>query len=186
MLGIVGPVATLVAAPRLPKKRFTLDKCTDPDRLSELSERHRNPELLQPERSTNYLKWAYGSLLASQPGEESMAIFTFTDNAGLDGWFALGFQVRGGLDQIQSARLLDVVWPRSEASFTEVMPAIIEAARSRADLLSMKGRVGLGLHDGDVGVRRRALLAPEGFILGKLAATAELVERADFPFVDRY
>ncbi len=186
MLGIVGPVATLVAAPRLPKKRFKIEYCVDLDRLADLSERSRNPGLLQPERSTSYLRWLYGGLPTTEADGQKMCIYAFNDDAGLEGWFSLIFEPRGGFDQIRSARLLDVVWLQDRSSFTDVLPAIIEVARRRTDLLSIRGRVGFGLHDGDMGLRRRTLLAPEGFILSRTPPTADLVQQADFPFADRY
>ncbi len=186
MLGVVGPLATLVAAPRLPKKRFQIEYCVDLDRLSDLSRRHRKPELLQPERSSAYLRWLYGGLPAVEADGQKMSIYTFRNDAGEEGWFAMVFEPRGGLEQIRSARLLDVVWPQNRSSFTDVLPAIVEVARRRTDLLSMRGRVGFGLHDGDLGLRRRTLLAPEGFIFGRSPATADLVQQADFPFSDRY
>ena len=186
MLGHLGPIATLVAAPRFPKKRFKIDYCVDLDRLSELSERYRKPELLQPERSPAYLRWLYGGLPAIPSDDPTMAIYTFIDEAGLEGWFCLAYQSRGGQEQIRSARLVDVVWPQTRTSFAEVLPAIMEAARLRSDLLSMRGRVGLGLQDRVMGLRRRTLLAPEGFLFSRSPATGELVQHADFPFADRY
>ena len=186
LLGLLGPAATLVSAPRLPKKRFKIDYCVDLDRLSELSERFRKPDLLQPERSRAYLDWVYGGLPTTPGDNQKLATYTFIDNAGVEGWFSLVFEPRGGLQQIRSARLVDVVWPETRMSFAEVLPAVTQAARVRSDLLSIRGRVGLGLQDRMMGLRRRTLLAPEGFLLSRSPSTSDLVPQADFPFADRY
>ena len=83
-------------------------------------------------------------------------------------------------------RLTDVVWPAGRLSVTDVLPAIIELAHHRADVLSIRGRVGLALPGGVKGVRRRPLLAPEGFLVSRTPSTGELVKLADLPFADRY
>ncbi len=45
----VGPLASLVGAPRIPANRFALEPCVDAERLAAIAERNRNPEFLQPE-----------------------------------------------------------------------------------------------------------------------------------------
>jgi hypothetical protein len=186
LLRAFGPLATIAAAPRLPAGRFRVDYCTDYEKLSALSDRYRRPDLLQPERSAPDLQWVYGTLPASPPPDESGAIFSFTDPGGHEGWFALSFDTRGHLDQIRCARLKDVVWPQERVPFIDVLPAIAETARPWADVLAIRGRVGLNLRDRNGGLRRRALLAPEAFLFCRSPAASELATRADFPFADRY
>ena len=106
MIGVVGPLATLFAAPRLPRNRFKVDYCADLDRLSELSERYRKPELLQPDRLTDYLRWAYGGLTATPTDDQKVGTYAFIDDSGVEGWFSLSFDPRGGLEQIRIARLV--------------------------------------------------------------------------------
>jgi hypothetical protein len=186
-LTAAGPLATLVAGPRLPKNRFKVEPTKDIERLAEVAERNQNPAFLQPERSAPYLQWAYGSLLESTEFKESgSAIYRFSSSSGHEGWFSLIFARRGHRDQIRAARLKDVVWPFEHMAFTDVIPAIAEAARDRTDLLSIRGRVGLALEDRVLGMRRRTLLAPEGYVLGRNPPTAEIAKVADFPFADRY
>jgi hypothetical protein len=98
----------------------------------------------------------------------------------------LDFGRRGRHEQIRCARLTDVVWPFRRLSFVDVLPAIIEVAHRRSDVLSIRGRIGMGLRDGLMGLRRRTLLAPEGFFVSRTPPTGELVRLADFPFADRY
>lgn len=181
-----GPLATLVAGPRLPVGRFRVEYCTDLEQLSALSERHQTPDLMQPERSVPYLRWVYGMIPASPGPHQSAAIYTFTDGAGDEGWFSLDFDLRGRSQQIRCARLKDVVWPRARMPFLEVLPAITEAARQRADVLAIRGRVGLSLHDRERGLRRRTLLAPEGYLFSRSPSSVELAALADLPFADRY
>jgi hypothetical protein len=186
-LKAAGPLATLVAGPRIPKNRLKVEPSKDIERLAEVAERNLNPAFLQPERSAPYLKWVYGSwLLSPDVKEAGSAIYRFSSSAGQEGWFSLIFARRGHRDQIRAARVNDVVWPFEHMAFTEVIPAMAEAARDRADLLSIRGRVGLSLQDRVLGIRRRTLLAPEGYVLGRNPPTAEVVKVADFPFADRY
>ena len=73
-LRAAGPLATLVAGPRLPKNR--LRRGTDPKTSNawpQIAERNQNPALLQPERSASYLKWAYGPWLESPDFKEDGA-----------------------------------------------------------------------------------------------------------------
>jgi hypothetical protein len=188
VLRTIGPLANLFGAPRCPVNHFSVERCGDVERLAAIAERNRNPQLLQPERSVSYLRWCYGPALDSPPNEDShQAIYRFADQEGVEGWFALGFDKRGQKNQIRSARLVDVVWPSQRISFTDVLPAILAAARSKSDLFSIRGRVGLGLRDGAIrGLRRRPLLAPEGCLTSKSPPSAELAKLADFPFADRY
>ena len=189
VLRTIGPLASLVAAPRCPVNRFRLESCIDVDRLAAIAERNRDRQWLQPERSVPYLRWCYGPVLdsAGTEGPADNAIYRFADQEGLEGWFALTFARRGRNQQIRSARLVDVVWPTQRLSFADVLPAVIAAARPRSDMLSIRGRVGLGLQDGAIrGLRRRPLLAPEGFLSSKSRPSAELGKLADFPFADRY
>src|SRR5262249_8044868 len=152
-----------------------------------IAERNLNPDLLQPERSVPYLRWLFGSMPKSPSNaENSSVIYRFEDQAGRDGWFAIRFERRGRDDQIKSARVADGGWPFPDLAFTDVLPAIIEVAKDRSDVLSIRGRVGLALQDGSLRLRRRTLLAPEGFLLSKTPPTNELVKVADFPFTDRY
>jgi hypothetical protein len=182
----LGPVATLVAAPRVPRHRFAIESCADFERLAQIAEQDRNPELLQPDRSAAYLHWVYGSSPVKPMPDQAQEIFAFKDENGREGWFALRFDRRGRLEQIRTTRLIDVVWPVGHMNFTDVLPAILEIARPRADLVSIRGRVGLGLRDGVGGWRRRELLAPEGYLISRDPPAGELVNAADLPFADRY
>jgi hypothetical protein len=129
----------------------------------------------------------YSAWLEPQDKSESKTvIYRFSSSRGHEGWFSLTFGSRGQRDQIRAARLNDVVWPFQEMAFTDVIPAIAQAARDQTDVLSIRGRVGLALQERMLGLRRRALLAPEGYVLGRNPPTAEVVKVADFPFADRY
>ena len=146
------------------------------------------PALLQPDRSVAYLDWVYGSLPTTPATGQAQQVFAFRDaaGAGLEGWFSLRFDRRGHDEQIRTARLVHVVWPQDRVQFAEVLPPILEVSRADCDLLSLRGRVGLGLGDRGTGLRRRALLAAEGYLVSRNPPTSELVTRADFPFADRY
>ena len=184
----LGPLASLVAAPRLPANRFRLESCVDVEHLAAIAARNRNPQWLQPERSVPYLRWCYGPAISSGGSEGAdQVVYRFANQDSLEGWFALTFDRRGRNSQIRNARLIDAVWPTERLSFTDVLPAVIAAARPRTDLLSIRGRVGLALQDGAIrGLRRRPLLAPEAFLNSKSSPSAELGNVADFPFADRY
>ena len=129
-----GPLATLFGRPRLPKNRLRLDPCKDLDRLAEIAERDRDPAFLQPERSVPYLKWVYGSWVDAPGSGETgdVAVYRFATPAGHEGWFSIGYSLRGGRKQIRAARLNDVVWPVEHMPFTDVIPAIVEVVKPRA------------------------------------------------------
>ena len=176
----------MIASLRIPGNRYQVEYCADLEKLAQLAARCRNPKLLQPERSVAHLKWQYGEPSGAPQDGQTKSIYTFNDRAGNEGWFALGFDRRGREDQIRTARLMDAVWPEERLSFTELLPAVIAAARRNTDMLSIRGRVGLKLNENSRGLKRRTLLAPEGFLLSTAPASSELVGLADFPFVDRY
>jgi hypothetical protein len=183
-----GPLATLFGRPRLPKNRLRLEPSKDLDRLAEIAERDRDPAFLQPERSVPYLKWVYGSWVEA-PGlgeTEDTVIYRFRTPDGHEGWFSIGYAHRGCRKQIRAACLKDVVWPVERMPFTDVIPAIVEVVKPRSDVLSIRGRVGTGLKDRVLGLRKRTLLAPEGFLIGRNPSTADLINVADFPFADRF
>ena len=79
-----------------------------------------------------------------------MCIYAFNNDAGLEGWFSLIFRKlgEGWIDPERDARR---GLGAGSSSFIDVLPAIIEVARGRTDLLSMRGRVGFGLRDGEWG-----------------------------------
>jgi hypothetical protein len=182
-----GPLASLIAAPRRRRNPFRVEYCADLDRLADIAERDRNPRFLQADRSPAYLRWVYSSVPPTEGAEgASLTLHRFQDTTGREGWFGLSFVPRGRDDQIRSARLYDVVWPHEHYAFAEILPAIVEVAAQRTDLLSIRGRIGLGLSDRIAGLRRRTLLAPEGFIVSKTPPSSELAALADFPFADRY
>jgi hypothetical protein len=188
-LRAASPLADLVAVAR-PRNSLALDYCTDLDRLAAIAERCRNRQLLQPDRSVAYLKWLYGSLREPEAADQTRRIYRFRSTAGDEGWFAVAHDRRGRTDQIRTTRVLDVIWPVDRMSFRDVLPALVEVARQSSDLLSIRGRIGLGLGTGRAarvrGLNRRSLLAPEGYFISRNPPTAELVGRADFPFADRY
>jgi hypothetical protein len=188
MLRVLGPVAAPLLTRRAGKGRFVVDYSVDLDRLAGIAARNRNPALLQPDRSAAYLDWVYGSLPAAPSSGQAQQVFAFRDaaGAGLEGWFSIRFDRRGQFEQIRTARLVDAVWPEERMSFTDVLPAILDVAKAGCDLVSIRGRVGLGLADRTDGLKRRPLLAAEGYLLSRTPPTGELVTLADFPFADRY
>jgi hypothetical protein len=186
LLRWLGPGVDLLASLRIPRNAFQIEYTNDLEKLAAISDRNRNLDLLQPERSVEHLKWQHGTPPPSPDETAGKALYTFSGMNGVEGWFSLANARRGGHEQIRCASLLDVVWPESRISFAEVLPAILAVARRNNDLLSIRGRVGLGLSDGKAGLKRRTLLAPEGFLLSQQPASGELVRLADLPFIDRY
>ena len=176
----------MIAARRPRNHRFRVEYCSDFERLAALAERCHDPKLLQPNRSAAYLRWVYGPLPEVPDDKQARLVYTFRRDDGSEGWFAVTFARRGRLDQIRTTRLLDVVWPSDKLAFPDLLPAILEVAATRSDLLSIRGRTGLGLGHDVKGLRRRNLLAPEGYFVSRNPPTPELVTVADFPFADRY
>ena len=186
-LRTAGAPMNLITRMRLPATRLKVDYCVDFERLAAIAERCLNPRFLQAEHSVPYLKWVYGGISSSlKLKDNERAIFRFTNPAGAEGWFSVYFSPRGRHGQIRSVRLLDVVWPDEQMSFADVLGALVAVAKSGCDLVSIRGRVGLGLRDGELGLRQRSLIAPEGFLFSKTPPTADLIKLADLPFADRY
>jgi hypothetical protein len=179
-----GAVATFLVAPRRPKCRLRVEPCQDLERLAAIADRDRDPEGLECERGVPYLRWIYES--PSQDPSSSHHLYRFSDDRGNEGWFALNYSRRGRAQQVQAARLIDVVWPRREIPFADVLASMIETAAPLSDVLTIRGRGALGLEDGMSGLRRRTLPAPEAFLISRTPPTAELIGVADFPFADRY
>jgi hypothetical protein len=186
MLHALGPAAAPLLTRRAGNRPFDVEYCVDLERLAGIAARSRNQLLLQPDRSVAYLDWVYGSLPANPASGQPQQVFAFRDGAGLEGWFSTRFDRRGRFEQIRTARLVDAVWPEDRMSFSEVLPAILDVARADCDLLSIRGRVGLGLALRSARLKRRALLAAEGYLVSRTPPTSELVTLADLPFADRY
>jgi hypothetical protein len=186
LLKPVGPVADLIASLRTPKNRYRLEPTIDLEKLAGISERNRHPALLQPVRDLDRLRWQHGDPPPIAGEGRGKVFYSFTGTSGEEGWFALEFGQRGHRRQIRNAALLDAVWPETRLPFIDILPAIIAAARPFVDLVSIRGRPGLGLSDGMKGLKRRTLLAPEAFLFSQSPGTSELGPVADFPFVERY
>jgi hypothetical protein len=186
LLKSFGSGANLIASLRIPKNCFRIERATDLEKLAGIAERNRNPDLLQPSRAPEQLGWQYGNPPPVATEGEGKILYSFTGNAGEEGWFALSYDRRGINNQIRNARLVDVVWPEKRIPFVTVLSAIIAVARRYTDLLSIRGQVGLKLANGTAGLKRRVLPAPEGFLLSQSPPTSELGSLADFPFIDRY
>jgi hypothetical protein len=186
LLKSLGSGANFIGSLRIPKNYFKVERAMDLEKLANIAERNRNPDLLQPSRAPEQLSWQYGNPPPVATEGEGKILYSFTGDAGQEGWFALLHDRRGINNQIRSARLLDVVWPEKRIPFVNVLPAIIAVARQYTDLLSIRGRIGLKLANGTAGLKRRVLLAPEGFLFSQSPPTSELGNLADFPFIDRY
>jgi hypothetical protein len=186
LLKALGPGADLIAGLRTPRSRFRIEPTVDLEKLAGLAEHNRHPDLLQPSRSLERLGWQYGNPPVVGKEGQGRNIYSFTSSTGDEGWFTLEYGERGARRQIRNAALLDVVWPETRLPFVEILPAIIAAARPFTDLISIRGRAGFKL-DGKVPqIKRRALLSPEAYVLSQRPPASELVNLADFPYIERY
>ena len=139
---------TLIAGPRLPRNRLQVEPTKDIERLC--SGRRAQPERRVASARTAQrfptlnggCTGAWLRIAGFERRNERHLPFHFS-STGHEGWFSLIFAHRGHRDQIRAARVNDVVWPFEHMAFTDVIPAMAEAARDRADLLSIRGRVGL-------------------------------------------
>jgi hypothetical protein len=191
-LRLVGPVAKLIIGPRRPRNRLTVQRSDDWDQLAAIAERNRDPARLTHERSAGVLRNKFEALAKQGISSgTSQGIYLFSSPNGREGWFAIRETPRGRLGQIRGANLLDLSWPRTEMTFHDVLPAMIEVIGRRVDLLSIRDRVCFGLRPGLLGLRQRTLPAPEAFVVTNarsgLPPSAELAQVADFsPAADRF
>jgi hypothetical protein len=148
--------------------------------MAAVAERQRDRALLTCNRSEEYLRWTY----AGRSRHEETEAFRFTAAGGAEGWFTLKRGVRGRANQIRSLQLLDVVWPREEMGFEDILPAITDVARRDADVLSIRPRPGISLDPRRLAVVRRVLPAPEAFVLSRSPSAAELCAITDIAAAD--
>lgn len=179
LAGIAGGMAAPLAWRR--RSGLRVEPTGDWERMAATAEQHRDRELLTGDRSVTYLRGSYQEALE----RKAVEIYCFRDAQGNEGWFSLARATRGRVRQIRSAQLLDVVWPRGRMDFDVVLAAIADAARSDADLLSIRARPGIPeLQPAGIAVLRRSLPAPEAFVRSRFSAEPNLSARADFATAD--
>ena len=155
-----------------PNRRFNVEYCVDLEQLADLAERNRDPALSptgQVRRVSRVGLW-----LASAGPQQRPAAAGFhvsRDKNGAVGVVRHPFRppgpIRANPDSAPGRRGLA---RRHRMSSTDILPAILEVVRARCDLLSIRGRVGLELYERSIKLKRRTLLAPEGYLVSRDAA----------------
>ena len=185
-VGLIGPLADLVARRGKTARRIAVERCDDWDRLAAVADQHRDPSRLTPDRSVTGLMRKYQGMIRIGVATGKLdGTYRFRDGSGQEGWFSVQERSRGRSGQIRGVNLLDALWPQKLMKVEDVLYAIIEAVAPHADLLSIRDRIALGLRPGLVGFRRRRLVAPEAFLFTRqrsdLPGPSELVRISDFP-----
>jgi hypothetical protein len=119
--------------------KLAVEPCRDWKKLSDLFYRHRPKHWVLADRSPEILEWRY--TWNSDP--EPAGTYLFRDSVGNEGWFSLGYTLRGPGGRIRALALLDAVWPRGKMSFEEIFPAILQLASQSADLIHFRHRPGI-------------------------------------------
>jgi hypothetical protein len=185
-LRAAGPMASLVMGPRRTRSPLKPQWCDDWDRLAAIADQTRDPKRLTPERSAAVLRCRYQAMSrnAKSSGAPDGA-YSFTTPSGREGWLSVSVSPRGSHNQIQSMNLLDLVFSPGSVELSEILRAVIELAKPRADVLTIRDRSSWGLRSGLLGFRRRELPAAEAFVFTQsrsaLPQPAELARIADFP-----
>lgn len=185
-LRTIGPLASLAVRPRKSRGRLSVERCSDWDRLEAIAERNRDPLRLTPERSAADLRRRHEAIcLTGSSHDGAGGLYRFADSKGREGWFSLRENERGRLGQIRGVTLHDVVWPRGFMEFWDILTTINDVVAGRADLLSIRDRLALGLGPSVPGLRRRIFPFPEAFVFSRtcsgLPSSNELAKVADFP-----
>ena len=118
------------------------------------------------DRSVDYLQWHYPDL-NSQSKNNQPQVFVFSDQNGPQGWFAIDYGQRGLRQQINAARILDVVWARKQYSFKQILHVIASTLDKPTDLLSIRARPDITLDAKFPHAYQRQLPAPESAVLSK-------------------
>ncbi|HAI11925.1 MAG TPA: hypothetical protein DCM28_09490 [Phycisphaerales bacterium] len=123
-------------------------------------------DLMTADRSVDYLQWHYPDL-NSQSKNNQPQVFVFSDQNGPQGWFAIDYGQRGLRQQINAARILDVVWARKQYSFKQILHVIASTLDKPTDLLSIRARPDITLDAKFPHAYQRQLPAPESAVLSK-------------------
>jgi hypothetical protein len=122
-----------------PSAKLAIEPCQDWEKLSELFRRHRPPGLITSGRSPALLQWRYGPGSPAHP----CGVYLFRDEAGNEGWFALGDLTHGESAQFRESVLLDAIWPRKRMSFRHIFREILRIAATSADAIFFRWQPGL-------------------------------------------
>ena len=183
---LAGPLADLWNTPRAGRNPLKLERSEDWDRLAATAEQNRDPARLTPARSPAVLRVKYEAVTRNAVASGSLnGVHRFNTPNGREGWLSLAERPRGRMGRIRCLHLLDAVRPREGVEFPDLLRAIIDLAGSRADLLSIRNGAAWGLQPRMLGLRKRTIPDPEGFLFSRansgLPAPDELARIGDFP-----
>lgn len=140
--------------------KLSLEPCHDWEKLSELSRRHYSSNHITSDRSVALLQWRYGTESPSCPCD----VYLFRDKRGNEGWFSLGYLMRGEREQFRSSVLLDASWPREQISYRDLLQEILHITFAQADALSFRWQPGLDDNEISRCVFSRKLNAPRAYV----------------------
>ena len=169
--------SAIVRVTKKSSRNLKVVPCRDWEKLSDLARMHRNPEWITNERSAKFLEWRYGNSVAGVRKE----LYSFTDQSGNEGWFAISSGSTGGEKTFQATELLDFVWPDKKVDPREIVSAVVALSSSTSDALYLRPRIGVPLKELSRLVMRRSLTSPQCYVMpGK---GNEHLEPAAFDFV---
>ena len=153
-LGRCGNMVSRLAARR--SVSLMIEPSRDWEKLSALSYQHRADNVITADRSVDFLRWRYGP---SSPNRSS-DICLFRDESGNEGWFALGWCMLGRRGQIRASLVLDVVWPRGQIDFGDIVHAMVQRIATTADMIRFPSRSMLDYREFSRWIVARTLQAP--------------------------
>jgi hypothetical protein len=132
---VLNPLAQILARR---SSGLLIRQSRDWDKLSALFYQNASPNVLTTDRTPRWLDWRYG-----ERGPNAARVYTFRNERGHEGWFALGDAVRGYRAPMRGQVLLDAVWPSHSMSFEDLFPAILRLAALDGDALFLQPRAGV-------------------------------------------
>jgi len=90
-------------------------------------------------------------------------VYLFRDKRGNEGWFSLGYLMRGEGEQFLSAVLLDAIWPQ-QMSYRDLLQGILHTSVAKADALSFRWQPGLDDNEISRCAFSRKLNAPRAYV----------------------
>ena len=152
------------------------------EQLAKIAETVCIDTLVTTDRSVKYLKTRYPNL--TQTADKSQPqIFVIRASQKPCGWFVIDQSKRGKNQQINAARVLDVVWQRDQITLKQILKAIASSLDPSIDMISVRARPGICLDTKMPHSYQRQLPAPESAVLAKCDIEG-LAEKIDFATID--
>ena len=172
---IAGGIATPFLRPALASPGLEVHTCRDWDRLADLADRHRNPQVITAERSPRILEWKY----SGSPPHSRNQVLLIQDRRGNEGWVSLGESRRGSAGQVRTWTVLDWVSSGNDPFRADMLRAVLGRLSGTCDVIALHGPEWLSRSALTLGARVRQLPCPTTLVHGLSEAGCPEIFPAD-------